>query len=303
MIARLIRWVNDIVGRIIHGRIAFVTVITDCRDANAAGRVKARLASLFPFCSVDILGVGSDIEASGNLIDILDATRGRRGIITVNVAPRGDTKRENGSPFCYFFYGKTLVIAVFDGYALSLVRQLGIAQTVHLLDVPTVLDALIAAGRITEAEAGHIQDSQFRGFEFVPLVASCLAEGVTIPSEEVALGNTVPDLPAGVIWWRDCFQNGKWNHLGTNVHLHPSMMVKTIRGTFPCYRRLKDVPRGVTAIVIQGSSGFGAVRFPEIVIQGGKACKKLRLRTGTRLLVEATAKPTDSRRQPATVAK
>ncbi|PIZ82395.1 MAG: hypothetical protein COY02_00205, partial [Parcubacteria group bacterium CG_4_10_14_0_2_um_filter_41_6] len=61
----------------------FITIINDCKDQNAAGRQAARVACLFNIAPT-FVGVQSDIEASGNIIDVLDATEGKKGIILAN---------------------------------------------------------------------------------------------------------------------------------------------------------------------------------------------------------------------------
>ncbi|MBI1839007.1 MAG: hypothetical protein HYR95_01760, partial [Candidatus Colwellbacteria bacterium] len=101
-----------------------ITIINDCRDANAAGRQAARAATLLGG-TVAFIGVTNDLEASGNLIDALDAIEGKGGIVLVNVAPRNGTakKWENGTPFGYFWYKETLVLASVDGLTLSLVKK------------------------------------------------------------------------------------------------------------------------------------------------------------------------------------
>ena len=47
-----------------------ITYITDCKDENGKGRLKARLATLFPGHSVAFVGVSSDYEAAINLVRI-----------------------------------------------------------------------------------------------------------------------------------------------------------------------------------------------------------------------------------------
>ena len=64
-----------------------ITIINDCRDANAVGRQIARATSLLGG-SVSFIGVSSDLQASGNIIDVLDALEENPGIVLVNVAPR-----------------------------------------------------------------------------------------------------------------------------------------------------------------------------------------------------------------------
>ena len=78
----------------------FVRIISDCRDDNARGRVETRIAALLGV-TPGFTGVANDLEAAGNLVDMLAAGLGRDGIIMVNVAPR-NVKRENGSPFGVF---------------------------------------------------------------------------------------------------------------------------------------------------------------------------------------------------------
>src|SRR5688572_12965729 len=97
----------------------FVTIINDCKDENAFGRQATKAAALFG-CSIVTVGVDSDIEAAGNLIDCLDAGEGKEGVILVNVAPRhGDAKKwPNGTPFGYFLYKETLVVTSIDGLTL-----------------------------------------------------------------------------------------------------------------------------------------------------------------------------------------
>lgn len=64
-----------------------IIIINDCRDANAVGRQIARTGSLLNN-PVSFIGVTSDIEAAGNIIDVLDAYGEHPGIILANVASR-----------------------------------------------------------------------------------------------------------------------------------------------------------------------------------------------------------------------
>src|SRR3989344_9103064 len=114
-----------------------IIIINDCRDANAVGRQIARAASLLGG-SASFLGVTSDLQAAGNLIDVLDALGENPGVVLVNVAPRNGKAKKwgNGTPFGYFWYRKTLVVASIDGYTLSLVKKLKVVNFVYVLDIP-----------------------------------------------------------------------------------------------------------------------------------------------------------------------
>jgi hypothetical protein len=135
----------------------FVTIINDCNDANVFGRQLTRAAVLFNTPVIPV-GVHNELEAAGNLIDILDAAGGEKGVILVNVAPRhGSAKKwPNGTPFAYFYVGKTLVVASIDGVTLSLIKKLNIVDSVNLMDIPTVLDHLLAEKTIHKTLRDHI---------------------------------------------------------------------------------------------------------------------------------------------------
>jgi len=113
-----------------------VTIINDCRDENAKGRQVTRAISLLK-CPVSFIGVENDLEASGNLIDTMDALGESAGVILVNVAPRNGKGRKwgNGSPFGYFRYKKIIVVSSIDGLTLSLVKKLKLIKFVNILDL------------------------------------------------------------------------------------------------------------------------------------------------------------------------
>jgi len=113
-----------------------ITIINDCRDANAAGRQITRTTSLLGD-SASFIGVSGDLEAAGNIIDALDALEERPGIILANVAPRNGKAKKwaNGTPFSYFRYKKVLILASVDGLTLSLVKKFKLTQSVTILDI------------------------------------------------------------------------------------------------------------------------------------------------------------------------
>ena len=73
-----------------------IAYITDCRDENGKGRLKARLTGFFPGCSVQFVGVSTDYEAALNLVDIVDAYDGRPGIVLATVVRREGGMEEEG---------------------------------------------------------------------------------------------------------------------------------------------------------------------------------------------------------------
>lgn len=267
----------------------FVTVINDCRDANAFGRQATRAASLFG-CPVHTLAVSGELEAAGNLVDALDAADGRKGVILVNVAPRhGAAKRwPNGTPFGWFRLGDTLVAASVDGLTLSLAKKLGLVDGVRLFDIPEVMAAAAGHRLIPRETADYVVTTQFRSLEFLPRAACWLTQGYELPSSALAVED-LADAPDAV-WWVDNFGNCKTTVLPEELDAFRDAEAFAGVASLQHYERLKDVPDGEAAFVT-GSSGIGARRFVEVVIQGGDASRRFGLRSGKRL-----AKPTESER-------
>ncbi|HSX35673.1 MAG TPA: hypothetical protein VLH84_01925 [Patescibacteria group bacterium] len=275
------------------------TIINDCADDNARVRQELRFQSLFGV-KPTFLGVGSylPVEAAGNLLDTLDvfanfplADANSQNIVLVNVAPRHRSEQsawDNGTPFCYFWQGKTLVVSTYEGETLALLRNLGVVQEVHLLDTQTVTAAAVEWGDLTPAEANKINNSQFRSLEFTPLVAYWLWKGRTVPARL----QTLQDLPSvkAAVWLVDNFDDVKTTLLPQDVQFAEGRQVRLANGRIAtCYRRLVDVPAGVTALTV-GSSGYGQHRFLEVVIgHCGRASKVHRLKVGGPVL-QADAK-------------
>lgn len=243
----------------------FATIINDCRDDNARGRQESRLASLLA-TPISFVGVDSDLEAGVQLIDMLDASEGRPGLILVNVAPRGGhtTKWENGTPFGYFHYKETLVIASVDGYTLSAIKQYGLAQEVTLLDTHTSAASMLAAGQLDAEAAERLPVTQFRSFDFLPRVGAFLLQGHSVPTTPHPLTDT-PSLPPA-IWHIDNFGNCKTTL--TEAELEGRTHLATRFGELPFIPQLRNVPDGTDALV-RGSSGLGNQRFLELVRQRG----------------------------------
>ncbi|MCB9798366.1 SAM-dependent chlorinase/fluorinase [Candidatus Nomurabacteria bacterium] len=252
----------------------FVTIINDCQCENAKARQTTRAASLFD-CAVNFCGVKSDIEAAGNLVDVLDASEGKKGVVLVNVAPRnGKAKKwENGTPFGYFFYQDTLVVSTVDGVTLSLVKQLGIVSEVRLVHIPQVLESVKEAVNLRSLRIKQIVNTQFRSFEYLPFVAKWIFDGKKVPYEEYNLRYLENLEPC--VWHIDNFGNVK-----TTLWAHDNFHEFSLKNTvLPFFESLKDVPDNQLAVV-QGSSGIGEKRFLEVVLQGGSAAKKLGLEIG-----------------------
>lgn len=263
----------------------FITIINDCRDENTMGRQATRAMRLFgQGVPVATVGIGwSELEGAGNLIDMLDASDGEEGIIMVNVAPRHGRGKKwpNGTPFGYFFYKKTLVIATIAEQCLSLVKKFGLTETIALTDVATVVDAMIERGKLEQSIRDRIVDSQFRSYDYMPRLAKWIAEGEEIPHEPFSMSN-IPEAPKAV-WWVDNFGNCKTTFFPQECGHLAGKVLQTKVGDLLCYAHLKDVPNGEAGLIV-GSSGLGAKRFVELVVQGKSAAEQFHLKPGDEIL-------------------
>lgn len=251
-------------------------IITDCADNNARARQVSRFMGLFGV-EPGFLGVGArmpDVEAAGNLLDQLDVITNlptsradTPAVVLVNVAPRGDKVREkweNGTPFCYFRVKNVLVVSTYAGRALSLLKDRGMADTVELFDIPTVTAEAVKWGELSESHAQRINHTQFRSLEFLPLVAYWLQEGRPVPSTTHPVDHY--DIK-GKVWCIDNFGNAKTTLLPADIDFEEGKKVTLKDGSqATCYRRLADVPKNESALVV-GSSGYGKDRFLELVVQ------------------------------------
>jgi hypothetical protein len=239
----------------------FCTIINDCRDANAAGRQITRVTSLLS-CPTNLIGVQNDLESAGNLVDVLDAAEGGRGVVLVNVAPRNGMgkKWQNGTPFGYFWHKETLVLASVDGYTLSLAKKLGVMQNFRILETPA-----------------EYAKSQFRSFEFLPRAAKALLSGEKLAENEFDISE-IPEAPKAV-WWVDNFGNCKTTVLLEEINLEVGQAVGIKFGKLICFESLKDVSDGEVGLVI-GSSGLADRRFLEIMKQGSSAAEELNISSG-----------------------
>lgn len=263
----------------------FVTIINDCCDEGTMNRQVVRASILFPEAHISHVGVSSysDLEAAGLIIDTLDASEEKEGIILANVAPRhGKAKKwGNGTPFGHLQVGETHIFSTIDGVTLSLIEKYNLAKAVEVYDIPTVLDHVIKEGLLPADRREMIINTQFRSYEFLPRVARWYLDGVKLPFELHTLADFQPAPLA--IWFVDNFGNLKTTAWAKDLGHEPGKKVKTNFGEIMCYARLKDVPNGETALTL-GSSGLRGHRFVELVVQGESAADHFGAKVGDLLL-------------------
>ncbi len=251
-------------------KIQFFGIVTDCDCRNAAGRQSLRVQSL---CGLlpQVIGARNDLEAAGHIVDALDAARcnGGEGILLANVAPRNGLREKwpNGTPFCYIYIGKTLLVSTVAGQTLSLVKKLQLAETMHVLDIPTVMKWAVKKRLISSSEAENVTTTQFRSYEFLPRVALWIAARWKVPGQKMQVRDVVPDAPLAVWYVDDPFGNCKTTVLKGERNL-------TRFADLDFSEQLADVtPKNLSWVV--GSSGFGTHRWLELVVNGESAAKRL----------------------------
>lgn len=267
----------------------FITVITDCADANARGRQETRIRTLFDvtpsFVPVSgALDVAASLEASGNIVDMLDAAGEAPGIILANVAPRQGGERHwgNGTPFGFFRYKHVLVCTTVSGAMLSLPRKLGLIERYDILNLPETLERMVAEGALDADRKESIARSQFRSFDFLPRVAHYVHAGGAPVAHEHFLDMEAPSEPH--VWTIDNFGNAKTTMLARELPDADSLATRW--GALPIVRSLKDVPDGSPALTV-GSSGIGHERFVEVVIQGASMADQYGVSVGDPVMAHA----------------
>lgn len=264
----------------------YVTIINDCHDPLTRNRQVVRAATLFPATHISFVSVGNfaDLEAAGAIIETIDAAMDEPGIILVNVAPRhGKAKKwENGTPFGHLQYQNTQIFTTVDGATLSLIHKYGLAKSIEVYDIPTVLDAMIAKDKLPEHLRDPITNTQFRSYEFLPRVADWYMHGVELPHEAQPLSDFLPAPLA--VYSIDNFGNCKTTAWAEDIAHAAGKTLATPWGLLPCYSRLKDVPNGEAGIII-GSSGYREHRFIEIVVQGDSAAKRFNIKVADKIKV------------------
>ena len=255
-----------------------IFAFTDCKDSNALTRLQARLTILFENSPIHCVGINSDIEASGCILDTLDALRisNKRAVVIGNLAPRTEKKHKNGAPFYIGYVGKVILIA--NETCFTLLAKYKLIDTIYETDVETVCKKFLP-----EEEAFRIANSQFRSFEYVPRLARWVYDKKKIPSIPHSLTSTLPNQ----VWWVDNFGNCKTTMTESEIRNHVKNNIVTLKVNdvvleVPFYQKLADVPKENTGIII-GSSGYGDTRFAEIVVQGKSASTTLGIVSGTKI--------------------
>ncbi len=258
-----------------------IFAFTDCKDTNALTRLFARLTALFDGSEIKTVGINMDIEAAGCILDTLDALRIGKGdyIIIGNLAPRSEKQHKNGAPFYLAYVENNIVIATKTCF--SLLSKLGLVVTIGETDVETVCSAFLS-----KEETIRISNSQFRSFEYVPLLASFVAGGKKIPMTNETLSFN-PEKFENQIWWIDNFGNAKTTLTATEIKskvIDGTILLKIndTEHSFPFFERMADVPTGVIACII-GSSGYKDTRFAEIIKQGASAASALGISVSDRI--------------------
>ena len=259
-----------------------IFAFTDCKDSNALTRLFVRLTALFNGSHIKTVGIDKDIEAAGCILDTLDALRLGTGdyIIIGNLAPREHKQYKNGAPFCVAHVDGTIIIATKTCF--SLLRKLDLINTIGETDVETVCKAFLS-----EEETARIANSQFRSFEYVPLLARFAADEKDIPMTQDTLESFSPEKFENQIWWIDNFGNAKTTFTNNEIKNRVSnetvtLILNNTEHVFPFFDQLADVPTGTVACII-GSSGYKDVRFAEIVKQGASVAQALGLSVGDRI--------------------
>ncbi len=256
----------------------FITIIQDCNDEGTKGRITSRVQNLFKGTMPSFVAIGaySDLQAAGNLVDILDATEGQEGIILVNAAPRhGKGKKyNNGVPFGYFYWKKTLVVLTIDEIILNLLKDLKITNFVEVFDIPVVMDWAFENELIEKWIAEKTKKTQFRSFEFEPRVAKWIWMNYKVPSKKLEILGAHLN---GQIWLIDNFGNCKTTLLASKIKGQD--FIETKIGKLKVYNWLSELPNNETALVL-GSSGLEKEKFVEIIVQGKKANEIYDLKIG-----------------------
>lgn len=263
-----------------------VGIINDCSDSNTIGRQTLRVTTLLNL-PVSYVGVPDydSLALAGNAVDMLDAIGDQSAILLMNVAPRFGEAHSffNGTPFGFGWYKKTLIISTVSGYALSLLKKFNLLEHFYLVEIKDSVPVFVKSGLISEAYAKDLVKTQFRSFNFSPLLASFLTKYSALDlSTQVLSMDSVPEAGAKV-WWVDNFGNIKTTLTSKDVDFTVGSEIRLAGRKFTMFDRLKDVPDDQAGCIV-GSSGIGDNRFLELVIQGKRASDILGLSFGEDLL-------------------
>ena len=252
-----------------------IAIVSDC-GGQAMSRMMTRYLALFSNAACVGYESSSLVEASGNLVDALDALMGHEGAVVCNSAPRRDALGTNGSAIVYGTVGKVTVVSTVG--VLGFLKRLVPDFTARALD----MDAFMRMKCGNKSLTTH----NFRGLQVIPFVLQFLKIGhdlskVSTPHDKfptmepcVWLIDTIEGRPTNLklsilrseaLWFVP--GNAVWISLG-----------ETDPKELRCYERLTHIPEGGIGIY-EGSSGLGDDRFLEIAVMGGSAAETLGIPT------------------------
>lgn len=252
-----------------------ITHLTDCSDDEATMRLEIRTQAIFGIKPI-IKPVTTGIQASGFLINAIDAAMGKPLIAMVNIARR---ETEKNPPFGFFWYGPdTLIITSISDEILSLVKKYRLTPHINLIDIPEMVEAMNRKFNLLPDQPTRILKTQFRSYEFLPLAAFFLYQRQDKLRYNLLSMEKVKELN-GRVWWNDNFGNMKLTIMENEIRNgkirdQKVAMISPTKREFPFYESLMDVPQGVTALVV-GSSGLKNARLCEFVKMGGSAEEEL----------------------------
>lgn len=263
-----------------------IAIVSDC-----GGQAMSRMISRY-YALLDAVCIPYDslslVEASGNIVDALDAFRGFKSAVVCNSAPRRDTRGTNGSAIVYGTVGKTIIISTVC--ALGLLKKL----------VPNFTARKVSVKSFMQSECGNKSDTtpNFRGLEVIPSVLSSLVyehnvSGLSLPYSKDNFPLIEPS-----VWLVDTIE-GKPTNIKLTILRDEASWFKpgdkiTIKfGGEPftpltCYERLTHIPDGEAGIYV-GSSGLGDRRFLEVAVMGGRAAEMFNVfKSGTPVVINPT---------------
>ncbi len=262
-------------------------------DINSYERIYRRLESLFQKAKIKLIHTpnAGDTGTIHQIIDNADAVRYGKNyqyVVFCNAAPRGKNGDANGAPFCYATIGNTLIIGHLETF-FPLVNT-GIIREIKKVDV------LDVCTRFLSDEAERIAKSQFRGFDFLPLLAKWILDGKMVPSKSIILEKRKEYR----IWYNDVFANSKTTILYEDMpKFQNGDLVKLRSGgksfELPCYHSLAEAPNldavgEKTLALVKGSSGIFDKRFMEVIEKGGRAAERVAFQKGSQLVLEELVK-------------
>ena len=245
-----------------------------------------------------------DVDASSHIEKDEAPASPFTALIIINVAPRTESVKRrwgNGTPFCFFAIGGVLVVSTYSTPILALLfrilkKDTSVSQPkIHVMETGAVMQHAAQQQWIPQEEANRIINTQFRSYEFVPLVAYWIVtrgESGAIPCSVVSMSHletaddddgasqTYGTSPTSFIWFIDNFGNCKTSLLPEDIDFVENKKYSvTLENTeslivkVPSVKRLSDAIPKVPAVIV-GSSGYKNFRFLELVIKNANFAAK-----------------------------